>query len=95
MKVRGGRACHKKGPKCKKLATRVTFRSDEPGKFKLTFKRAGGHSPKPVQKALVAGSNVVTLSTKRVPPGRYSLSLVATDVHGTATPPIGASLRVR
>jgi plastocyanin len=95
LKVTGGRACHKKGRKCKKRSTRITFTAGEGGRYKATFKRTTGRSPKAAQGVLTQGRNVLTLSTKRLPPARYTLSLVGTDAAGNASQPATAKFRVR
>jgi hypothetical protein len=95
LKVTGGRACHKKGRKCKKRSTRITFTTGEGGRYKASFKRATGRSPKAAQGVLTQGRNVLTLSTKRLPPARYTLSIVGTDAAGNASQPLTAKFRVR
>src|SRR3954452_21183075 len=85
LTVKGGKVCPKKARQCKKRATRISFRSNEGGTYRVTFKRSGGgRSPSGVRKALKKGANTLTLSTKRVPKGRYTLTLVATDKAGNA-----------
>jgi plastocyanin len=95
LAVKGGRSCKGAGRKCHKKATSVSFKSDEAGSVKLSFKRSKGHSPKPLTKAMRFGANKLSLSPKRVPQGRYTLTLEATDGSGNSSPLKTAKFRVR
>jgi plastocyanin len=96
LKAKGGKKCKPHARHCKGKPTRVTFLLSEDAKVHIDFTRkGGGKSPKPLERDMTAGSETVKLSTKRVPRGRYSLSLVATDAAGNASNPATASFRVR
>jgi plastocyanin len=96
LKARGGRTCGKhEGKRCHKRSTRVSFALSEAGRVRLSFKRKGGHSPKPVTRAAKAGVNTIKLSTKRVKVGRYKLSIRATDAAGNRSAAKTRRFRVR
>src|SRR3954451_89768 len=64
VKVKGGRTCGARaGRKCHKKPTRISFALSEAGRVRLTFKRKGGHSPKPLTRGAKAGVNRIKLST--------------------------------
>jgi plastocyanin len=93
--VKGGRKCGKRAKHCKAKPSRVRFTLSEDAHAKLTFKRSSGRSPAGIERDLKAGAQSFKLSTKRVPRGRYTLTLVATDAAGNASPAATASMRVR
>jgi plastocyanin len=96
LKVRGGRTCGgRAGKKCRKRPTRIRFALSEAGRVRLTFKRKGGHSPKPVSRAAKAGVNTIKLSTRRVKVGRYKFAVRATDAAGNRSARKTRSFRVR
>jgi plastocyanin len=96
VKVKGGRTCGAHaGRKCRKRPTRVSFALSEAGRVRLSFKRKGGHSPKPLTRAAKAGVNRIKLSTKRVKVGRYKLTIAATDAAGNRSARKTRKFRVR
>jgi plastocyanin len=96
LAVKGGRKCRKRQRGCRSRKTRIAFRLSKAAKVRIAFKRkGGGKSPKAVVRQMTAGQKVVRLSTKRVPRGRYALTLRATDSGGNASAPAKRSFRVR
>jgi plastocyanin len=79
----------------RKRRTRIAFSLSEDAGVRMTFRRKGGKSPKPLTRQGTAGKNVVRVSRRRVRPGRYTLRLVATDAAGNASPQAKTSFRVR
>jgi plastocyanin len=96
LKAKGGRKC-KRGTKrkCTAKPTRVSFLLSEAARVKITFKRTGGKSPAALERDMAAGAANLKLSTKRLPRGRYALSLVATDAAGNASGAAKANFRVK
>ena len=95
LKVKGGRKCRKRARKCRNRRTRISFSLSEAARVRIAFKRRRGKSPKPVVRQLDAGVASLRLSTRRVPRGRYTLTLVATDGVGNASAPRKRRFRVR
>ena len=95
LEARGGRKCKRKARKCKPRKTRVSFTLSEDATVRLRFDRAGGSDPQPLERAMSAGENRVTLSTRRVPRGRYELEVVATDTAGNESGAALVEFRVR
>jgi plastocyanin len=95
LKARGGRKCKRHAQHCKARPTRVAFTLSEAAHVRLAFKRRGGGSPSAIERDMTAGAQTVKLTTKHVPPGRYALTLVATDAAGNASGPATASFRVK
>ena len=80
LKAKGGRTCKKHAKHCTAKPTSISFRLSEDAHVKITARgkaRAtlAGH----------AGANSTKLSTKKLPPGKYTVSLVATDAAGNAS----------
>jgi plastocyanin len=95
LRVRGGRKCARGARRCHGRPTRVSFVLSEAAGVRIAFKRRGGHSPRALKLQGDAGANSVRLSTRRVRPGRYTLTLVATDDAGNRSAPARAHFRVR
>lgn len=95
LSAKGGRKCKRKQRRCKPRKTRVGFTLSEDASVRVTFDRSGGTDPQPLVRDMSAGENEVRLSTRRVPRGRYELTVVATDAAGNASGPATAALRVR
>jgi plastocyanin len=95
LEAKGGRKCKRKQRKCKSRATRVSFTLSEDARVRMTFDRRGGKSPQPLERDMSAGENEVKLSTRRVPRGRYTLGLVATDAADNASGVATVAFRVR
>jgi plastocyanin len=89
VKARGGKKCKPRAKKCHGKPTTVNFNLSEDATVKIA---AGGKT-----RATLAGhngANTVKLSTKKLPPGKYTLSLVATDAAGNASSPAQAKVKV-
>ena len=87
LRVRGGRRGRR--------PTRISLTLSEAAGLTLAFKRRRGSSPRKVSLRGEPGANAVRLSLRRVPPGRYQLSVRATDDAGNAAVPVRAGFRVR
>jgi plastocyanin len=90
VKATGGRKCKPRSKKCKGKPTSVKFSLSEAGQVKIT---AGGKT-----RATLAGregANSVKLSTKKLPPGKHTLSITATDAAGNASAPATAKVTVK
>ena len=95
LRVRAGRTCRGKPSTCRKRPTTVSWSLSEPASVRMTFKRSRGKSPRPLSVSGVSGSNSRRLSTRRVPPGRYRLTLRATDAAGNHSTAAVTTFRVR
>jgi plastocyanin len=95
LKAKGGRKCRRKQRKCRNRNTRISFSLSEFAGVVIKFKRRRGRSPKPVARRLGAGPRRIRLSTRRVPRGRYKMTLVATDSAGNSSQPVTRRFRVR
>jgi hypothetical protein len=94
LRVSGGRTC--RGVRhCHKRPTRVSFTLSEAAKVRVSLKRRGGRSPAAISMGGKAGANKLSLSTRRVPPGRYTVTLRATDDAGNPSKRASATFRVR
>jgi plastocyanin len=90
LKATGGTKCKPRAKHCKGKATSVRFTLTEAGQVKIT---AGGKTRATV--AGKVGANVVKLSTKKLPPGKYTLNVTATDPAGNASAPAKTSVKVK
>jgi hypothetical protein len=61
----------------------------------LAFKRSGGSSPRRLALRGETGANAARLSLRRVPPGRYRVTALATDDAGNRATPTSTTFRVR
>ena len=92
VSVKGGRKCPKGKKHCKPRPTTVRLTLSEDAT--LTLKVAG--RPKATTtKEGKAGANTMKLSTRKLPPGKYSLSITATDGAGNTSPAVKRSVRVK
>jgi plastocyanin len=87
LRVRGGRRGRRR--------TRISLTLSEAADLRLAFKRRRGRSPRALSSRGEAGVNAVRLSLRRVPPGRYRLTVRATDDAGNAAVPVRKTFRVR
>jgi hypothetical protein len=87
LRARGGRRGRR--------PTRVSMTLSEAADLTLAFKRRRGRSPRALSSRGEAGANAVRLSLRRVPPGRYRLTVRAVDDAGNAAEPARARFRVR
>ena len=90
VKATGGRKCKPKSKKCHGKPTSVKFSLSEPAQVKIT---AGGKTRATL--AGKAGANTVKISTKKLPPGKYTLAITATDAAGNASQPATAKVTVK
>jgi plastocyanin len=95
LEAKGGRRCRRGARKCKPAQSRIRFTLSEAARVRIALKRSKGKSPRAIERDVPAGASTVRLSAKRVPPGRYAVTVVATDAAGNASGPAKASLRVR
>ena len=92
LKAKGGRTCKKHAKKCKPKATTVSFSLSEASVVKLTVK---GRPKATVSTSMNAGPNKLSISTKRLPPGKYTVKVVATDAAGNASAPAQTTAKVK
>src|SRR3954453_23700178 len=90
LKASGGKKCKPRAKHCKGKPTTVRFSLSEDASVKIA---AGGKTRATV--AGHSGTNTVKLSTKKLPPGKYTLSVTATDAAGNASLPAKAPVKVK
>jgi plastocyanin len=90
LKATGGKRCKRGAKHCKPRPTVIKFNLSEDAQIAIT---AGGRS----RAALAghAGANSVKISTRKLPPGKYTLKVTATDAAGNASPAAPVKVRVR
>jgi plastocyanin len=91
LKAKGGRACKKHSRGCKPKPSAISFSLSEDAQVKLTVK---GRPKAAVTRAGRAGANRISISTKKLPPGKYTVTVVATDAAGNASAPAQKKLTV-
>ena len=79
----GGRKCRKGQKHCKGRPTTLHFKLSEPATVKV---RVPKHKSANVTRSAKAGSNTIKFSTSKLPPGKWTLKLSATDPSGNASP---------
>src|SRR3954463_532411 len=79
----GGRKCRKGQKNCKGKPTVLRFTLSEAGTVKV---RVPKHKAANVTRAGRAGSNTIKFSTSKLPPGKWTLNLSATDSSGNTSP---------
>jgi plastocyanin len=89
LKAKGGLKCKPHAKHCHGKPTTVKFNLSEAGSVKIA---AGGKTRATL--AGHSGANSVKLSTKKLPPGKYTLSITATDAAGNASAPAKAKVKV-
>jgi plastocyanin len=88
----GGRKCKKGQKNCKGRPTTLRFRLSEAATVKV---RVPKHKAANVTRSLKAGSNSIKFSTGKLPPGKWTLNLSATDSSGNASPVKPVTVRVK
>lgn len=91
LKAKGGRKCKKHARKCTPKPSTISFSLSEDAQVKLTVK---GRPRAAVTRAGKAGSNKITISTRKLPPGKYTVTVAATDAAGNASAPAQANVKV-
>jgi plastocyanin len=79
----GGRKCRKGQKHCKGRPTTVRFKLSEAATVKV---RVPKHKAANLTRAAKAGSNTIKLSTSKLPPGKWTVNLTATDAAGNTSP---------
>jgi plastocyanin len=92
LKATGGRKCRKGVKKCKPKPTLLRFKLSEAAQVKV---RVPKHSAANTTRTGKAGANTVKLSTKKLPPGKWTVKLTATDAAGNASPAKPVKVTVR
>jgi plastocyanin len=93
LTAKGGQTCAKSAPKsCKRKATVVRYTLSEDAQVKI---EVPGRPKASTTRAGKLGSNTVRISTRKLPPGKYTVELTATDAAGNASEPAEAKVRVR
>jgi plastocyanin len=90
LKATGGLKCKPRTKKCRGRPTTVRFNLSEDAQVKIeaagrTRATLAGHT----------GANAAKLSTKKLPPGKYTLKLTATDAAGNASKPAQTKVTVK
>jgi plastocyanin len=88
----GGRKCKRGARNCTPKPTVVRFTLSEDARVKLAVPK---HPAANVTRVFKAGARSVKLSVKRLPPGKYTLRLTATDAAGNASPATPLNVNVR
>lgn len=88
----GGRKCKHGARNCKPKPTVVRFTLSEGARVKIAVPKHPGAN---VTRAGKAGANSVKLSTGKLPPGKYTVKLTATDAAGNASPATPVKVTVR
>jgi plastocyanin len=92
LSATGGRKCKKGQKNCKGKPTTLRFKLSEAATVKV---KAPKHKSANVTRAGKAGSNTIKFSTSKLPPGKYTLNVSATDAAGNASPVTPVSVKVR
>jgi plastocyanin len=88
----GGRKCKARAKNCKAKATTVRFTLSEDATVKLAVPK---HPAANVTRSFKAGARNIKLSVKKLPPGKYTVKLTATDAAGNASPAKPVKVKVR
>jgi plastocyanin len=88
----GGRKCKKGQKNCKGKQTVLRFNLSEPATVKV---RVPKHKAANVTRSLKAGSNTIKFSTGKLPPGKWTLKLSASDSSGNTSPVKPVTVKVK
>jgi hypothetical protein len=79
----GGKKCKKAAHNCKGRPTTLRFNLSEAATVKV---KAPKHPAANTTRAGHAGSNAIKFSTSKLPPGKWTLKVTATDSAGNTSP---------
>jgi plastocyanin len=88
----GGKKCKKGQHNCKGRPTTLRFNLSEAATVKV---KAPKHKAANVTRAGKAGSNTIKFSTSKLPPGKYTLNVTATDSAGNSSPVKPVTVKVK
>jgi plastocyanin len=88
----GGRKCRKGQKNCKGRPTTLRFNLSEAATVKVKVPK---HTAANVTRAGKQGSNAIKFSTSKLPPGKWTLNLSATDPAGNKSPVKPVAVKVR
>jgi plastocyanin len=88
----GGRKCKKGQKNCKGRPTTLRFNLSEAGTVTVKVPK---HKAANLKRAGKAGSNTIKFSTGKLPPGKWTLNLSATDSSGNTSPVKPVTVKVR
>jgi plastocyanin len=88
----GGRKCKPGAKHCKAKPTTVKFKLAEAATVKLAVPK---HPRANITRSFKAGARSVKLSVKKLPPGKYTVKLTATDAAGNASRATPVKVKVR
>jgi plastocyanin len=88
----GGRKCKKGQKNCKGRPTTLRFNLSEAATVKVKVPQ---HKTANLTRAGNAGSNTIKFSTSKLPPGKYTLNVTATDSAGNSSPVKPVSVKVK
>jgi plastocyanin len=88
----GGRKCKKGQKNCKGRATVLRFKLSEAATVGVKVPK---HKAANVTRSGKAGSNTIKFSTSKLPPGKWTLNLSATDASGNKSPVKPVTVKVK
>lgn len=92
LSATGGRKCKKGQKHCKGRPTKLRFRLSEAATVKVTVPKRGSAN---VTRAGHAGSNTISFSTSKLPPGTWTLKVSAIDAAGNKSPVKPVTVKVK
>ncbi|MEA2441904.1 MAG: hypothetical protein QOH76_3328 [Thermoleophilaceae bacterium] len=92
LKGTAGRKCKKGAKNCKARPTVIRFKLSEAAKVKV---RVPKHAAANTTRSSKKGANTIRLSTKKLPPGKWTVRLTATDAAGNSSPAKPVTVKVR
>ena len=94
LTARGGRTCSRAARRkgCRPVPTTLRYTLSEDATLKLSVR---GRPAASTTKTGKAGANKLLISTRKLPPGRWTVKLTATDAAGNASAPASAKVTVR
>jgi plastocyanin len=92
LSASGGRKCRKGQKNCKGKPTKLSFKLSEAATVKVTVPK---HKAANLTRAGHKGSNTISFSTSKLPPGKWTLNVSATDKAGNKSPVKPVSVKVR
>jgi plastocyanin len=92
LSATAGRKCKKGQKKCKGRPTALHFKLSEAATVKVTVPK---HKSANVTRAGHTGSNTINFSTSKLPPGKWTLNVSATDAAGNKSPVKPVTVKVK
>ena len=92
LSATGGRKCKKGQRHCKGRPTTLRFKLSEAATVKVKVPKRGSAN---VTRAGHKGSNTINFSTSKLPPGKWTLNVSATDASGNKSPTKPVTVKVK